>query len=148
LAVRFGDKTGRRITNVVQQLARLYKSNGIGNNCGWAAPKENRDPIPHPDSAPVAPRAPKSIYHRRLFTLPLNVCACLGSTSRLGLPCLSACEPSLHPRPFDSRSITIKESSGPALIHASWNGVCLIVSLVWGELSNGGNPANQHLSHP
>jgi hypothetical protein len=61
LTIRFGDKSCGRITMVVQQFARLHRNNGIENDFGSAAPKENRDPIPHPDSAPVAPRAPKSI---------------------------------------------------------------------------------------
>lgn len=58
------------------ECARESSFAGIGNNSrGWAATKKNRDPVPHSNSLPVAPRAPKSIYHRRLFTLPLNVCA-------------------------------------------------------------------------
>ena len=54
-------------------------------------------------------------------TLPLNR-LCLVEPFRLGLSL--SLGTSRHPRPFDKRFI-IKESSSPALIHASLDGVCL-----------------------
>lgn len=86
------------------------------------APKENRDPIPHtPTRLAVAPRgsAPKLNYSEIIFSAPENG----RLPSRLGLSL--SLGTSRHPRPFDEKFI-IKESSSPALIHASLDGVCLI----------------------
>ena len=123
-AVGFGDDScGRTADNSPiprKHGTRATVSRTIAVEHG--AKRKSRSNPSHSDSAPGGAsreRAPKLNYSEIIFSAPANG----RLPSRLGLSL--SLGTSRHPRPFDKRFI-IKESSSPALIHASLDGVCLI----------------------
>ena len=130
LAVRVGDKKLQLNSDSSPTLRKhctrvtVLRTIAVGHG----AKRKSRSNPSHFDSARVR-RAQFNFNGCQPEIMPLSLAGILYRPLGLSL----SLGTSRHPRPFD-RSFIIKESSSPALIHASSHGVCLIA---WAGLSNG-----------